>query len=92
MSNNQIDDATVQVLLERLTKFRLPRTLDIKQRVDAGERLTDSELGFLKDSLEDAQQAAEIVVRHPEIHALGAQIVALYDEIVRRAVENEQHT
>jgi hypothetical protein len=90
--SDQIDDATVQVLLERLTKFRLPRTLDIKQRVDAGARLTDSELGFLKDSLDDAHQAANIVVRHPEIHALGAQIVGLYDEIVRRAVENEQRT
>jgi hypothetical protein len=90
--SDPIDDATIQVLLERLTKFRLPRTLDIKQRVDAGARLTDSELGFLKDSLDDAHQAAIIVVRHPEIHALGAQIVELYDDIVRKAVENEQRT
>ena len=88
--SNQIDDATVQVLLERLVKFRLPRTLDIKQRVDAGERLTDSELGFLTSTLEDAQHAAQVVERHPEIHALGAQIVQLYDEIARKAVENER--
>lgn len=88
---NQIDDATVQVLLDRLVKFRLPRTLDIKKRIDAGERLTDSELGFLTSALEDAQQSAKFVVRHPEIHALGAQIVQLYDEIVRKALENEKH-
>jgi len=88
---DQIDDATVQVLLERLVKFRLPRTLDIKQRVDAGERLTDSELGFLTSAMEDAQQAAKVVARHPEIHALGGQIAQLYDDIVRKALENEKH-
>ena len=88
--SDPIDEGTVQVLLERLTKFRLPRALDIKKRIDAGERLTDSELQFLKSALEDAHHAAKVVVRHPEVHALGAQLAQLYDEIVRKALENEQ--
>ena len=88
--SDQTDDATLQVLLERLVKFRLPRTLDIKQRVDAGERLSDSEIGFLSQALEDAQAAVKFVARHPEVHALGAQIAQLYDEIVRKALENER--
>jgi hypothetical protein len=88
--SNQIDDATIQVLLERLVKFRLPRALDIKKRIDAGERLTDSELRFLKSALEDAHQSAKFVVRHPEVHALGAQIAQLYDDIVSKAMENEK--
>ena len=67
--SKQIDDATVQVLLERLVKFRLPRTLDIKQRVDAGERLTDSELGFLTSTLEDAQHAARVSDGQRTAHA-----------------------
>jgi predicted dehydrogenase len=62
----------------------------IKKRIDAGERLTDSELRFLKSALEDAHQAAKVVVRHPEVHALGAQIAQLYDEIVSKAFENEK--
>ncbi len=89
--SDQIDEATIQVLLERLVKFRLPRALDIKKRIDAGERLTDSELRFLKSALEDAHQAAKVVVRHPEVHALGAQIAQLYDDIVSKAMENEKH-
>jgi hypothetical protein len=89
--SDQSDDATIQVLFERLVKFRLPRALDIKKRVDAGARLSDSEIDFLKRALEDAQAASKFVVRNPEVHAVGAQIVDLYDEVVRKALENEKH-
>ena len=88
--SDQSDDATIQVLFERLVKFRLPRALDIKQRVDAGARLSDSEIDFLQRALEDAQAASKFVVRNPEVHAVGAQIVDLYDEVVRKALENEK--
>ena len=86
------DDATTQALLERLTKFRLPRLLDIKKHVDEGERLTDHEVGFLTSALEDAQDAAKFVVRDPSLHAIGAQIAQLYEEIVHQALENEKRT
>jgi hypothetical protein len=89
--SDQSDDATIQVLFERLVKFRLPRALDIKKRVDAGARLSDSEIDFLKRALEDAQAASKFVVRNPEVHAVGAQIVDLYDDVVRKALENEKH-
>ena len=84
------DAATIQVLLERLTHLRLPRVLAIKKRVDAGERLTDDDITFLKSAMEDAQSGEKFVARNPEFHALGAQIVQLYGEIVSRAVENEK--
>lgn len=91
MSNQTNDQATIQVLLERLVKLRLPRTLAIKQHVDTGERLSDSELAFLKSALEDAQLGQKFVAQNPEFHALGAQIAQLYEEIVRKAVENEKN-
>lgn len=84
------DTATIHALLERLTHMRLPRVLAIKKRVDNGERLTDDDITFLKDAMEDAQDGQKYVARNPQFHALGAQIVQLYGEIVSRAVENER--
>lgn len=88
-----IDDiGTMQALLERLLHFRLPRAMDLKQRVDAGERLTDADIAFLKSALEDAQDGQKFVARNAEFHDLGIRIVQLYDDIVRKATENEKRT
>lgn len=84
------DEATLQALLNRLLQFRLPRALELKQRVDQGECLTDADLAFLKVALEDARNGQQYVARNPRFHALGAQLVQLYDQIVSRATENEQ--
>lgn len=90
MSDPTDDAGTIQVLLERLVKFRLPRTLAIKQRIDSGERLSKSELEFLKNALKDARDAEKFVVRNPEFHTLGAKIAQLYSEITSKAFENEK--
>ncbi len=90
MSEHPDDTATLQVLLERLVKFRLPRAIALKKRVDAGERLTDADMAFMKVALEDAQDGQQFVVRNPEFHTLGIQLVQLYEEIVEKATENEK--
>lgn len=90
MADQTDDEGTIQALLERLVKFRLPRALDIKQRVYGGQRLVDNDIAFLKKALEDAQHAGKYVARNPEFHTLGAQIVQLYEDIVRKALENEK--
>lgn len=87
---NDDDAGTMQALMDRLVKFRLPRALAIKQRVDGGERLSDSELEFLKSALRDAKESEKYVVRNPEFHVLGAKIVQLYSDIVGKALENEK--
>ena len=89
--SNQTDDAgTIQALLDRLVNFRLPRAMAIKKRVDGGERLTDADIEFLKNALEDAHHALRYVSRNPEFQVLGSQIIGLYDDIVRKATENEK--
>jgi len=84
------DEAVLQALLDRLLKFRLPRALEIRKRVESGECLTDADMAFLKVALEDARNGQRYVVRNPEFHALGAQITQVYDDIVSRAMQNEK--
>lgn len=87
--SHDADEATLQALLDRLLKFRLPRAIDLKQRVDAGAVLSDADIAFLKVALEDAHNGQQYVVRNPEFHKVGTQLVQLYEQIVARAMENE---
>ena len=88
--SDKTDEATLQVMLERLLNFRLPRALALKKRIDRGEPMTDSDVAFMKSALQDAHDGQKFVVRNPQFHAVGTQIVQLYDDIVRKAAENEK--
>ena len=90
MSEHTNDAGTIQVLLERLERFRLPRALAVKQRVDAGEKLDELDIEFLKEVLAEAQQVQSLISRHPEYQPLAGRVVHMYDEITRKALENER--
>ena len=83
-------DGTVQALLDRLTQWRLPRALALKDRVDKGEKLTDNDMQFLHSVFEDANHAKPLMARHPELQPLVNKLVGLYSHITEKALENEQ--
>lgn len=90
MTSQDKDTAEIQVLLERMNHFRLPRALDLQEKVQRGETLSDYDIEFLEQVFADAHHAKSIADRHPELQPLGAKLVALYSEITRLALENEQ--
>lgn len=90
MATSNQDAGTIQALLERLQKFRLPRALDLKQRVDEGARLTDEDVTFLKRVFEDAAGAQQLATRHPDLQSLAVRLIGLYDDITKKALDNEQ--
>lgn len=91
MTDQKTHDAGVaQALLDRMSNQRLPRALEIKERVDAGETLGEFDLRFLEEVFADAQAIQPMVERHPEYHDLAARAIHLYKEILDKAMENEK--
>ena len=89
--NKPSDDTSIlTVLATRLVEQRLPRLELLKARLDQGEALTDHDIRFLKEALEDAQGNKALIGRHPELQELAGRLVHLYKEIMDKAVENEK--
>ena len=86
----QKDAGTIQAMLQQLNDVRLPSALELKKKVDRGEKLDDYDLQFLEGVLEDASSAQHLLARHPELQTLVSKLVALYSAITTKALENEQ--
>lgn len=88
------DDARLgisEVLLERLEKDRLPRILKIKERVDQGLALDDTDFAFLELVVTDAQKNHLLIDSLPECRDVFARVIHIYRDITTKALENEEH-
>jgi len=90
MTDSSNDAGTIQVLVERLEKQRLPRALALKEKVDKGELLNDFDIEFLETVLADSNNVKPLLEKHPEWQQLAAQMLHLYHEITTTALRNEQ--
>jgi hypothetical protein len=89
MTDTSHDPGVIHALVERLNTQRLPRALDLKKKVDAGEVLGEYDMTFLESVFQDAETIKPLMNRHPEYQQLVAKIIKLYKEIVDKAMENE---
>jgi hypothetical protein len=79
------------MLVERFESQHLNRLLQLKQAMEAGDRLSDHHSNYLARALGEARLSKHIVDRHPEYHRLYTRIIGLYGDITRRALENEMN-
>jgi hypothetical protein len=86
----QNEEGVAEALIRRFEQWRLPRALDIKAKVDRGEKLDDFDIGFLEEVLKDAEAIKPHVDRRPDYQTLYARAIGLYGEITKKALENEQ--
>jgi len=94
MTDTPEERGLITALLERFANIRLPRVLDIKQKVDGGEKLDTLDIDFLERIFADSAEVQRMleIHPHPEFEGLVARVVHLYHEITAKALENEQNT
>lgn len=90
MTDKSHDPGVIQALVDRLNTQRLPRALELKKKVDAGETLGEYDMNFLESVFQDAETIKPLISRNPEYQQLAASIIKLYKEIVDKAMENEK--
>lgn len=79
-----------QVLLKRLVDQRLPRLLEMQERVNSGQLLNDFDIEYLEEAFHDASQNRQHVEHYPEYHDIAARLTKLYEEITAQALKNQQ--
>lgn len=84
------ENGVIMALEERFEKLRLPRLLTLKDKVDTGGVLDDTELAFLEQVISDAMRSKSLMDRHPEWQQFCAYVVHLYEEITEKALRNEE--
>lgn len=90
MDQKEQDISTLTTLMQRFTDYRLPRAERLLERVNAGEKVTDYDLRWLKTIYKDSMKTRDLVRRNPEYHKLVARVIDLYAQITQKALENEQ--
>jgi len=90
MVDKQAEAGVIQAILTQLEQQTLPRALDIKRNVDAGETLSELDRIFLDEALDNLRRDGPYVESHPQWEPLYSRMIDLYDQITRKALENEQ--
>jgi hypothetical protein len=89
MTKQEKETGVEQALLAKLEQQVLPKTLGIQRRVDAGEKLTDSDIDFLDSVLKGLSRDKAKVENDPKWNTLYTRLIGLYNQITRKALDNE---
>lgn len=84
------DSGTIAALMIRFREQRLPRAKRMLERVNRGERLSDTDIQYLQRVFDDANTTRSLIERNPEYHDLVSRFIGMYHEIVEKALENEK--
>ena len=90
MEQSKEDAGTIAALMIRFKEYRLPRAQRMLEKVNGGEKLSDSDIQFLKRLYNDGRNTQPLVKRHPEYNDLITRYIGLYTEIINKGLENEK--
>ena len=81
---------TIAVLAKRMVEERLPKALDLKERIDKGGLLNDLDLAFLEQVVKDAAAIKPLIDKDQRMKEVAASMLGLYKAISEKALENEK--
>ena len=90
MAKASKDEGVKAVLAKRMVEQRLPRALEMKERVERGELLNEADLKLLETVVMESNSLSELVGKDPKARDIAAKMLQLYNEITTRALENER--
>jgi len=90
MNMNIDDTGIIQAILECFQKQRLPRVMEIKQKLDRGDTLNEFDIEYLSEAIHDNCGFIPYLGRHPEYESLVAKVIHYYKAITDEALSNEK--
>ncbi len=90
MKQDTKDAGTIAALMIRFKEYRLPRAKRMLEKVNSGERLSDSDMEFLGRVYKDSRTTQPLVRRNPDYDDLIVRFIDLYVEIINKGLENEK--
>ena len=90
MDPKQHDTGIIIVLLQDFEQQRLPRIIAMEQRLDNGDNLSEFEIDYLSEALQDTRKILPYLDRHQEYRPLLAKVMHYYKEITNTALSNEK--
>lgn len=90
MEQSQKDAGAIAALMLRFKQTRLPRAKRLLEKVNGGNKLSHSDIQFLKRVYEDSRSNQSLYKRHPEYNTLVVGFTELYTEIITKGLENEK--
>ncbi len=84
------EDGVSQAVIEDFVEHLLPRLMEIKAKVEAGEKLSEGDIEILDQAIDRPKKLGEFLEEHEQYKPLMAQVLNLYEEITEKALQNEQ--
>ncbi|MBS0289609.1 MAG: hypothetical protein JSS07_06205 [Proteobacteria bacterium] len=91
MEKDPADEAIIIALFKRFAEHRLPRAMELKTKVFAGEILSAADMTFLDTVFKDAQYVLPYSDKYPEHRELLLKALQLYTDITEQGLENERN-
>lgn len=89
MNTSEKELGIITAFVDKLKAQSIPNALELKRRIDLGERLDRTDLLHFEEQLSNAKNMMGMLNHHPEFQKLTDELTTLYHSITEQALNNE---